>query len=280
MIVVGLVLFAAAAVLVGLALMEAFFRAQPDAGGTPPARPGIPDVAFDLGLPERIRRAGREAELSPRSLLAAKALAAVAGLCLGLIVGPAAPSRLAPLLLVGLGLLGFLTPDLLLERTARRRHRQIVAALPDALDLLAVSVASGRSLGEALLELSEGGRGALRREFAAAGGDMAWGAGQAAALAALKARVGGREVASLCATLERSRRLGSPLADQLRRQASALRQEQRREIQERAARAAPKIQLVIALVLVPSVLLLMIAALVANADTLLGVGIATFTPNG
>jgi uncharacterized protein involved in exopolysaccharide biosynthesis len=39
---------------------------------------------------------------------------------------------------------------------------------------------------------------------------------------------------------------------------------------ERAARAAPKIQLVIALVLVPAVMLLVVAALVANSDRLIG----------
>jgi tight adherence protein C len=43
-----------------------------------------------------------------------------------------------------------------------------------------------------------------------------------------------------------------------------------RTVQERAARAAPKIQLVVALVLVPSVLLMIAAGLIPNADTLLG----------
>ena len=70
--------------------------------------------------------------------------------------------------------------------------------------------------------------------------------------------------------LERSSRYGSPLADQLREQATALRLDQRRRIEEDAARAAPKIQLVVALVLVPSVLLMIAAALIANSDVLLG----------
>ena len=39
---------------------------------------------------------------------------------------------------------------------------------------------------------------------------------------------------------------------------------------ERAARAAPKIQLVVALVLVPSALLTIAAALVAHSDALFG----------
>ncbi len=237
--------------------------------------PVIPAAALTLGLPDRIRRAGREADLSARSLLAAKALCAATGLCLGSIVAPVLPSRFGPLLLAGSGVLGFLLPDILLERSARRRKRDMVGSLPDALDLLAVSVASGRSLSAGLLELGSGGRGPLRRELGVAGEEMAWGSAQSVALESLQGRVSGPEIASLCATLERSRRLGSPLADQLRRQASALRQDQRRQIEERAARAAPKIQLVIALVLVPSVLLLMVAALIANGDALLGVGFAT-----
>ena len=90
------------------------------------------------------------------------------------------------------------------------------------------------------------------------------------ALAALRERVPGSEMATLCASIERSRRLGSPLADQLRRKAASLRRDHRRAVEESAARAAPKIQLVVALVLVPSVLLMIAAALIANADVLLG----------
>jgi tight adherence protein C len=48
-----------------------------------------------------------------------------------------------------------------------------------------------------------------------------------------------------------------------------LRVDQRRAVQDRAARAAPKIQLVVALVLVPSVLLIIAAGLIANSDVLL-----------
>jgi len=82
------------------------------------------------------------------------------------------------------------------------------------------------------------------------------------ALRSLRGRVPGSEIAQLCAAIERSRRYGSPLAEQLRRQSSALRSGQRRAVEERAARAAPKIQLVVALLLVPAVLLLVAAALI------------------
>ena len=222
-----------------------------------------------LGLAGRIRRAGMEETLAPRTVLLGKSCAAVAGMLFSSLLAGMLPDRLAPLILLGVAAGGFLLPDLMLERAARRRHRRMVTALPDVLDLLAVSVQTGRGLGGCLLDLAGSGRGPLIEEMSRAGEDMAWGSGQAAALEGLCQRVGGSEITSFVSTLERSRRLGSPLAEQLRRQSATLRQDQRRAIEEEAARAAPKIQLVIALILVPSVLLLIVAALVANADTLL-----------
>ncbi len=165
---------------------------------------------------------------------------------------------------------GILLPDALLEREARRRHRRLVAALPDALDLLAVSSSSGRSPAAGLAEIARAGDGPLAAELRIVVAELSCGTPLAAALRSLRARVPGSEVATLCAAIERSRRFGSPLADQLRRQAAALRRDQRRVVEERAARAAPKIQLVVALVLVPSVLLMIAAGLIANADILLG----------
>ena len=248
-------------------------------GRTGPARDGVlplggGSAAVRLGLPDLIRRAGRSGDLAPRSVLLAKGLCAAAGLCFGSLVAAALPGRTGAVATAGLAIGGFVLPDLLLERTARRRHRSMVLALPDALDLLAVSASAGRSLAAGLEEIGRSGRGPLAREMGVTAGDLAWGMPQGAALESLRVRVGGSEVAALCSTLERSRKLGSPLADQLRRQASGLRQDQRRRIEEDAARAAPKIQLVIALVLVPSVLLLIVAALVANSDALLGLGYA------
>jgi tight adherence protein C len=70
----------------------------------------------------------------------------------------------------------------------------------------------------------------------------------------------------MCGVLERSRRYGSPLSEQLHEQASSMRGAQRRRIGEQAAKAAPKIQLAVALLLVPSVLLMIAAGLLANVD--------------
>ena len=208
--------------------------------------------------------------LSLPDLLPGKALGAAVGGLVALLAAPAAPGRTPILVAVGLPLAGFLAPDVLRERRARRRQRRLVAALPDALDLLAVSAGSGRGPAAGLEELARAGEGPLAEEMRLTLAELSCGTPLADALRSLRARVPGVELARLVAAIERSRRLGSPLADQLRRQATALRRDSRREVEDRAARAAPKIQLVVALVLVPSVLLMIAAGLIANAGTLLG----------
>lgn len=264
-------LLAIGAVLLGGFAVRDLLRQEPEQapGRNQPRRAEAIDV---LGLKERIRRAGLEDVLEPRVVLLAKGSIAAIGTIFGSLFAGILPGRIAPLVLIAVAVGGFILPDFTLERAARRRHRRMVAALPDVLDLLAVSVQTGRGLGGCLLDLAGSGRGPLIWEMSRAGDDMVWGSGQAAALEGLRRRIGGTEITSFVSTLERSRRLGSPLADQLRRQSATLRQDQHRAIEEEAARAAPKIQLVIALILVPSVLLLIVAALAANADSLINVG--------
>lgn len=212
---------------------------------------------------------GRTVELRLPNFLLGKLLGAAGGGLLGLLASPVAPGRTSLLVLLGLPAAGFLLPDALRQRRARQRQRRLVAALPDALDLLAVSAGSGRGPAAGIEQLARAGEGPLAEEMRLTVAELSCGVPLGAALASLRCRVPGSELATLVAAIERSRRFGSPLADQLQRQAAGLRRDSRRAVEERAARAAPKIQLVVALVLVPSVLLMIAAGLIANAGTLL-----------
>ncbi len=264
-------LLAALAVLLGFAAARELLRSRAGPGLSLPF--GLAGrsagAALRLGLPERLRRSGLEARLSLGAMLAAKLAGSACGGLAALAAAPAAPGRTALLVAIGLPAAGFLVPDALLEREARRRSRRLLAALPDALDLLAVSAGSGRSPAAGLEQLARAGEGPLAGELRLTVAELSCGTPLGAALRSLRSRVPGSELATLVATIERSRRFGSPLADQLHRQAASLRRDSRRAVEDRAARAAPKIQLVVALVLVPSVLLMITAALIANADSLL-----------
>lgn len=193
--------------------------------------------------------------------LTARIACAVAGGLLALPAAPMAPGHLSLIVALSLPAAGFFVPDALRQRRARLRRHRLVAALPDALDLLAVAVEAGRGPAAGFEELAGTGDGPLAEEMRVAVAELSCGRPLVGVLGSLRERVPGSEVATLCAAIERSRRHGSPLAEQLRRHSSALRRDQRRAVEERAARAAPKIQLVVALLLVPAVLLLVAAAL-------------------
>jgi tight adherence protein C len=212
---------------------------------------------------------GRSLQMRLPQLFLGKLAGVASGALLGLLASPVAPGRTSLLVLVALPVAGFLAPDALRERRARQRHRRLVAALPDALDLLAVSAGSGRGPAAGIEQLARAGEGPLAEEMRLTVAELSYGVPLSTALISLRSRVRGSELATLAAAIERSHRFGSPLADQLQRQAAALRRDSRRAVEERAARAAPKIQLVVALVLVPSVLLMIAAGLIANAGTLL-----------
>lgn len=225
-------------------------------------------AALRLGVPERLSRSGLEGRLPLTAVLLAKLAGIGVGGLVAFVVAPAAPGRISMLVAVGLPGAGFLVPDALLERRARLRGRRLLGALPDACDLLAIGAASGRGTASGFAEIAAG-EGPLADELRMAVAELSCGRSLPAALDSLRRRIPGSEIATLCAAIERSHRYGSPLSDQLRRQSAALRRDQRRAIEEHAARAAPKIQLVVALILVPSVLLMITAALIANADVLL-----------
>jgi tight adherence protein C len=230
----------------------------------------IAELAERLGLPRRLERAGYDATIEPRTVVVAKLAGGGLGAVLASSAAPAVGARLGLAVCSGLLAAGFLAPDALLERAARRRRERFVAALPDALDMLAVGAASGRDPATGLGEIAAGSSGPLAAELARAVAEIECGRPLREAVDELRRRLPGAEVGALASALERSRTYGSPLAEQLHLQATALRRDGRRAISDRAARAAPKIQLVVALVLVPSVLLTILAAIVAHSDALLG----------
>ena len=269
MIAAALAFLAAALAVAGLAVLAPRGRGGP---GRPvprliglAARAGAATerVRAPRDLAARIEAAGRPGGLGERELMAAKLAAAAAACALGLALSASAPGRLGPLLAAAAPVAGFLWPDLWLARRARERARRVRRELPAMLDLLRVTVQAGLSLPAALEQVGRRTRGPLAQAWVGVARETQLGVPLGAALGRLGRTVPVAEVHALTAALERARRHGAPLASTLAAQARSTRFALRRTVQEDAARAGPKIQLVVALLLVPSVLLLVAAALVA-----------------
>jgi tight adherence protein C len=211
-------------------------------------------------LEARLAAAGRPLALTAADLMAIKAGAALLGPLLAAPLAAAAPGRLALVLLVGAAAGGYLAPDLALRRRAARRRRAIERELGDVLDLLRVCAQAGLPVSRALAEVGARHRGVLAAELQRAAAALALGERRAAALDRLAAAAPVPAVIALTAAIRRGERHGAPLAPALTALATDARAEQARARAEHAARAAPKIQLAVALLLVPAVMLLVGAA--------------------
>lgn len=214
-------------------------------------------------LEARVAAAGAPGGLGARELMAVKATLAAVGAAVALPLAAAAPGRLGPLVVLVGPAAGFLAPDLWLSRRARARAQRARRELPAMLDLLRVTVEAGGSLAASLGAVGERGGGILAVEWRAVAREVVLGVGLGDALRAMTDRLPQPEVQALVSALERAQRHGAPLAETLEAQARDARSALRRAVQEDAAKAGPKIQLVVALMLVPSVLLLVAAALAA-----------------
>ncbi len=216
----------------------------------------------DLGA--RLAAAGDPGGLRPREWMALKVGSGIVASVPSLGVIASGPGRLAMLLAIVGPLAGFTAPDFWLARAVRARGEAAVRELPDLLDLMRVSVEAGVAPIRAMGTVAAQFDGPLAVEWRRAAAAVALGESQAGAIASLTKRIAAEEVRAFADALARSMRHGLPLGATLAAQATSAREARRRRIRERAARAGPKMQLVVALVLVPSMLLIVTALLVSE----------------
>jgi tight adherence protein C len=249
-----------AATLATVALAELAPRRPRSATGLVTRLGARTNLRATRGLAARIEAAGLDR--GTHEVVALQAGLAILTTLVSLPLITAAPGRLGPALLLGAPLAGFALPELGLRKRTQRRRRQIEAELPDVLDLLRVAIAAGLAPRRALREVGRRHPGTLARELARFAARTALGEPVEDALDHLQRRCPSHTIPPFVAALRRAERHGTPLGPTLQAQAAEARSRRAARRMEQAAKAAPKIQLVVALLLVPAVLLLIAAALV------------------
>ncbi len=159
---------------------------------------------------------------------------------------------------------GFTAPDLLLVRRARLRARAARAEAADLLDRVRLVADAGLPPAAALARAARDGDGPLAAELRALAVLGALGAPREEGLRRLTERLPVPEVHALAAAVRRTERHGTPLGPAVAALAADARAGRARRVRDRAQRAAPKIQLVVALLLVPAALLLVAAGLLVG----------------
>jgi len=226
------------------------------------ARRGVSGPAGDLEV--LLAAAGAPRWLGAGETMAAKSALAGAAALVALGLGGALPGRLGLLAVVVAPAGGFLLPDLVLKRGARARARAARAEAPDLLDRVRLASDAGLPPAAALARAARHDDGPLATELRALAAATGLGAPREQALHRLTARLPVPEARALAAAVRRSERHGAPLGPAVAALALGARAERGRRVRDRAQRAAPKIQLVVALLLVPAVLLLVSAGLLAG----------------
>ncbi|MFO7173712.1 MAG: type II secretion system F family protein [Bacillota bacterium] len=227
-----------------------------------PLVPRLLDPAGREGLAALLERAGRPWGLEVEDLVALQAGLGLAGLALAglMVVGGVAGPHLLP----ALPLLGWLAPGWVLGRAAAARQRQMARALPDFLDLLAVSLGAGCALDPALDALCRHFSGPLAEEFRRYLQETALGVPRGQALSHLLARTDCPELRWLCDLLGQGLELGTPLAGALAAQARDLRATRLARVREEAGYLRPRLTLVTTFLVTPGVLLFLLGLIVLN----------------
>lgn len=240
---------------VGLGVLGALLRLSRHVGrGTGRRLPAPSDAA------SRLDAAGLSPRIGAADLRAVRGAATTVGIALALVGLPAfGPGAIVLAAVAPLALM--LLPDLLIGRRIRRRAEEMLIELPDVVDLLRIALRSGRSVPETLARVGAHHPGTLGGELRRAAAEMRIGVPTDRALVGLRRRCPAEGSAELVALLLRTHRHGGSAAEGLRALAEDLRARRARTAIDRASRAAPKVQLVVALLLVPAAMLLIAAGL-------------------
>jgi tight adherence protein C len=172
-----------------------------------------------------------------------KALCCLIGIVLGMLVPPLFGVGVLPtvaLLLVGAAL-GWFGPDLYLYQVGYDRAERIRRDLPDALDLMTISVEAGLAFDAALSHVARRTEGPLAKEFMRVLQEMQIGTGRREAMRAMGERTDVPELRSFLGSMVQADEFGIPIASVLRVQAAEMRVKRSQRAEELAQKVPVKI---------------------------------------
>ena len=221
-----------------------------------------------IRLDQRLERAGRPEGLTDRSFLRRQAGYTVIGVILLLMLGLLGHWILGAVLLI----VCFMWMVVWLRRVGRGRQREIARELPDFLDVVAVTVSAGLGLQSALERVTDGMHTPLGQEIQKMLDDLRYGLGRRAALNGLRDRNDVPSLGTFVTAMLQAEELGTPPAQALMDIAAEVRRQSAQAARQTAAKAGPKVSLVVSTTIVPGAMLLIGASLVlANLPKFRGI---------
>ena len=227
------------------------------------SKPVMPKSQKDQStLRIKLARAGIRSDGAPTVFLASKTVLggalALLSLLLGLAGGQTGQNVLG--MVVFMGGLGFMLPNMWLAMGGKQRSGKIRCGLPDALDLLVISVEAGLGLDAAIQRVAKELQHVhpeLAEEFVIATMETQMGVPRGEALENMAMRSGLPEMRSLVAVVNQAEKFGTSIAKTLRNQADAMRVKRRQAAEEKAQKTAVKLMIPLVVFIFPAIMIVL-----------------------
>jgi tight adherence protein C len=226
-----------------------------------------PEDASDR-IREKLELAGNPPGWSVERVMAGKVVgfgvALVGSLMVALLMGLSFLPTLGFVVLASLA--GYMAPNMYLYQQAYDRADKLQRALPDAIDLLTISVESGLGFDAACAQVARNTEGPLADEFARMLQEMQIGRGRSAALRSLGDRTNLPDLRAFISAMVQADAFGIPVGQVLRVQSSEIRVKRRQWAEEMAQKVPVKILVPLIFCILPT---LFIAVLGPAAITMM-----------
>jgi len=228
-------------------------------------RDGVPPLMLRLVPSSSVTRlhrlaatAGRPPEWPIERLLTGKLIGALGGLALGLFFAFAIGRAWAYLVLVGLIVLGYFLPEVLLYNRGIKRKEAITLELADTLDQMTIVVGAGLGFEAAMAEAARNGSGPLAEELVRTLQDIEMGRTRRQSYEALAARTNVDDLRRFVRAVIQADVNGIPIAHVLRVQASEMRLKRRQRAEEKAMQIPVKVVFPLLLCILPVLLIVVL----------------------
>jgi tight adherence protein C len=214
-------------------------------------------------IAHKLELAGVPASMDPTVFLAIQFIAAIAVGGLLILVFALTKSTMTGtqkfiLVLVGV-VAGWFLPQFNLSSRIKKRQKNVRRAMPDALDLLTICVEAGLGFDAAMQKVAEKWQSELSMAFARVLQEVNLGKIRRDAMRDMAERIGIPEMTSFVAAIIQSEILGVSIAKVLRIQSDQMRVKRRQRAEEEAHKAPIKMLIPMALLIFPSLLLVLLA---------------------
>lgn len=221
----------------------------------------------------RLELAGNPWPIDAATFLAIRFILAVvlAGLLIAVVlISPSAKPSDNFMYIGGAAFAGFFLPHLMLSSKITKRQTEIRKAMPDALDLLTICVEAGLGFDAAMSKVSEKWENELSLAFARTIREVLLGKVRREALKDMSDRLGIAEMTSFVAAIIQSEQLGVSMAKVLRIQSDQMRLKRRQRAEEEAHKAPIKMIIPMALLIFPSIMIIILTPAAISIMTSLG----------